>query len=115
MGKGDKKSRRGKIIAKSFGVRRPGRKKKPSRPMPVPKIKEKVVVEELPEVPVIAEPVAEAAPPEKKAPRKTVKKTAEEKDPKEPKEAKPKVPRAKKKTEEKSETLFDQPEEPAKE
>lgn len=27
MGKGDKKSKRGKIISKSFGVRRPARKK----------------------------------------------------------------------------------------
>jgi len=30
MGKGDKKSRRGKIIIGSYGVRRPKKKRKPS-------------------------------------------------------------------------------------
>ncbi|MCK7529090.1 MAG: 30S ribosomal protein THX [Ignavibacteriales bacterium] len=32
MGKGDKKTKRGKIIIGSFGVRRPSRKKKPGIP-----------------------------------------------------------------------------------
>ena len=53
MGKGDKKTKRGKIVNKSYGVRRP--KKKSSGYTPVPK----------------AEPVIEETPaPAKKAPAK---------------------------------------------
>src|SRR5512138_227860 len=116
MGKGDKKTRRGKIIAGSFGVRRP-RRKKSSPVIKAVKPAEKPKKAPRTEVPEIAEPVVEvaavvpepAAVPEKKAPRKTVKKAVEGEAPKEPK---PKAPRAKKKTEEKGETLFDQKEEP---
>ena len=53
MGKGDKKTKRGKIVNKSYGVRRP--RKKSSGYTPAPK----------------AEPVAEETPaPAKKAPAK---------------------------------------------
>jgi 30S ribosomal protein S31 len=57
MGKGDKKSRRGKIIIGSYGVRRPRKKKKYSAP-------EVVAVAE-------AEPIPVTPPAKPKKPAKT--------------------------------------------
>lgn len=37
MGKGDKKTRRGKIFSGSYGARRPGKKRKPDFKSPVKK------------------------------------------------------------------------------
>ena len=68
MGKGDKKSRKGKIKMASFGVSRP-RDKKPSAPLVTVK-KEKVVKEEAPKK-VAAK--KEAAP-KKAAAKKNIKK-----------------------------------------
>ena len=73
MGKGDKKSRKGKIKMASFGVSRP-RDKKPTAPVAAVK-KEKV---EKVEAPKKAAPKKEAAPkkaaPKKAAAKKTAKK-----------------------------------------
>jgi len=68
MGKGDKKSRKGKIKMASFGVSRP-RDKKPTAPVAAVK-KEKV---EKVEAPKKAAPKKEAAP-KKAAAKKTAKK-----------------------------------------
>jgi ribosomal small subunit protein bTHX len=68
MGKGDKKSRKGKIKMASFGVSRP-RDKKPTAPVAAVK-KEKV---EKAEAPKKAAPKKEAAP-KKAAAKKTAKK-----------------------------------------
>jgi len=94
MGKGDKKTRRGKIIIGSFGVRRARKKKKGVVPPALPKeIKIKAKAVEEPVKAVAVEAVVE----EKKAPKKAaVKKTAEKT---EEAESKPKAPRAKKKAE----------------
>jgi len=108
MGKGDKKSKRGKIIIGSFGVRRPSRKKKAG----VPAVKTAVekpgkatkAAEEPVVMPVVAvEPAAaEVKKPVKKAPAKKV---AAEED-----TAKPKAAKTKKKAAPEGETLFTQPE-----
>jgi 30S ribosomal protein S31 len=93
MGKGDKKSRRGKITIGSYGVRR--RRRKVSAP-PVVEVKPtpvKKTVKKSPEVPVIEEKEvkttvvaeAEAKPAKKKAAPKAVKKEKPVKD--KPKEA----------------------------
>lgn len=65
MGKGDKKSRRGKLFMGSYGVTRP-RKKKKTRSASPKKLAKKAE----------KKPVAEAAPAPKKAARKTAKKEA---------------------------------------
>jgi ribosomal small subunit protein bTHX len=84
MGKGDKKSRRGKIHIGSHGTRRP---RKHTSIMPVaeaPKVKAKPVkvVEEVTKKVVKTvepvEPAAEAVAEVKKTPRKTTKKAKEE-------------------------------------
>jgi len=117
MGKGDKKSRRGKIVNKSYGVTRPSRMKKAS-PAKVKEVKKEVqpkktvhaekakpvepveaVVIESPvvETPVKETPVKET--PVKETPevkKPTAKKTAAKKD---PSEAKAKAPKTKKKEE----------------
>lgn len=110
MGRGDKKSRKGKIRMGSFGVSRPRRKKK-SVPVivkpapakkPAPKIEEKPVVsipvEETPVVQIAepATPVTEAAA-EKAKPKKAAAKKPAEKTEKDA--SKPKAPKAKKSTE----------------
>jgi 30S ribosomal protein S31 len=120
MGKGDKKSRRGKIIIGSFGVRRPRRKakavivEKPLGPKPKKPVEEQILIPlEMPEVPVIETgqetPVVKKAakkPAAKKPAEKAEKEVKVEKEvlkvvketPKEDKEpAKPKTPKAKKK------------------
>jgi 30S ribosomal protein S31 len=66
MGKGDKKTRRGKITIKSYGKTRPRSKKKNVAPAPVA------------EKPV-AKPVAPAAAPVKEAKKPAVKKEAKPK------------------------------------
>ena len=100
MGKGDKKSRRGKIRQGSFGVSRPRKKKKSGRviikspaisPAPVKEEKPVVVVETESPVVQIQEPVVEKVK-TKKAPAK---KPAEKAD----QEPKPKAAKPKKKTE----------------
>lgn len=105
MGKGDKKSRRGKIIIGSFGVRRPRRKKKgivePPKPKEI-KVKAKPVDEHV--KPAAAEVAAE----EKKAAKKAAVKKVEAKT--KEAEAKPKVAKPKKKAEPKEAGA---PEEPA--
>ena len=110
MGKGDKKSKRGKIIIGSSGVRRPARKRKAFRPA-VTIAGEKArkaakVAEEAVEVPVASseQPKAE----EKKAVKKAPAKKAAEGE-----AEKPKAVKTKKKTAPEGETLFDQKQEPA--
>jgi 30S ribosomal protein S31 len=121
MGKGDKKTRRGKIVIGSFGVRRPRKKvkaiiaAKPASPKPKKPAEEQILIPlEMPEVPVVAEtgqetPVVKKAakkPAAKKPAEKAEKEVKVEKEvekvvketPKEDKEpAKPKTPKAKKK------------------
>ena len=46
MGKGDKKTKRGKIIMGSYGVRRPKKDKKYVAPEPVKEVKKKTVKKE---------------------------------------------------------------------
>jgi 30S ribosomal protein S31 len=103
MGKGDKKSRRGKIIIGSFGVRRSRKKIKTSFVRKVQEPAAKKPVEEqlvipipVEEAPVIAEVTEEAAPvkkPARKAPAKKPAAKAEETK----EEAKPKAPKPRKK------------------
>lgn len=109
MGKGDKKSKRGKIIIGSYGVRRPSRKKHVAVPS-VKTVEEKPkkapkVTEEPVEVPVVA--VEQPKTVEKKPRKAPVKKVAE---------GEAEKPKAAAKTRKKatppSETLFDQPVEP---
>ncbi len=76
MGKGDKKSRRGKIVIGSFGVRRPRNKKHPVSTIPA-------------ETPAVPEKEV-AKPSSKTTPKKSEGTEAE---------VKPKTPRGKKKTE----------------
>lgn len=76
MGKGDKKSRRGKIVIGSFGVRRPRNKKHP----------------------VTAIPAETTAVPEKEVPKPSSK-TSQRKSEVTEGEVKPKTTRGKKKTE----------------
>jgi len=83
MGKGDKKSKRGKIVIGSYGVRRAHKKKnaivsapKKEEPKPKPDTEERIVIAQTP------------------PPRKTTKKAAGEVSG----EEKPKTPRAKKKS-----------------
>jgi 30S ribosomal protein S31 len=109
MGKGDKKSKRGKIIMGSFGVRRPSRKRKAIVPV-VKKAEEKPkkapkVVEEPVEVPVVSveQPKVEEKKPVKKAPAKKAAEGETEK---------PKAAKTKKKAAAEGETLFDQKQEP---
>ena len=94
MGKGDKKSSRGKIIIGSFGVRRPRKKKKgivsPPKPKEI-KVTAKAAEEPLKTV------AAEAAIAEKKVAKKASTKKAAEKT--EEGESKPKAVKAKKKAE----------------
>ncbi len=110
MGKGDKKSKRGKIIAGSYGVRRPSRKHKsvaPAKDIAAEKPKKAPkAVEEPVEVPVVAveQPKAE----EKKAVKKPAAKKTTDGDAEKPKAAK-----TKKKAAPEGETLFDQNQEPA--
>lgn len=80
MGKGDKKTRRGKITIGSTGVRRP-RKKKTRKPVMLPKpspvsadIPETAPVVVVPEMPAVAEQVVEK--PQKKTSAKAVAKKA---------------------------------------
>ena len=83
MGKGDKKSRRGKIIMKSYGVRRPqrtppkpnlpvAREEKPLEKIKAPRAGKKDVQQELPVVEAVA---AETVKPAKKktSPKKEAK------------------------------------------
>lgn len=110
MGKGDKKSKRGKIIIGSYGVRRPSRKKHVAvssvktvqeKPKKAPKVTEEPV-----EVPVVA--IEQPKTVEKK-PRKAPVKKAVEGEAEKPKAA----AKTRKKATPPSETLFDQPMEPA--
>lgn len=84
MGKGDKKSRRGKIHIKSFGTRRPRKKGNTVPGAVVPKVKAEEPVKPVERTPkkVVKEepaaPVAEVATEVKKTVRKTTKKTKEE-------------------------------------
>jgi 30S ribosomal protein S31 len=113
MGKGDKKSKRGKIIIGSHGVRR-AKKRKTSKKSPdnAILIKEKktkpeeIVVNEVIVEPVIKkeEPIAEIIPTEEKVVKKTPKKAVSKKTGETPKtevnaEPKPKITKAKKKPE----------------
>jgi ribosomal small subunit protein bTHX len=75
MGKGDKKSRKGKIKMASFGVSRP-RDKKPSAPVASTK-KVKAEKAEEPKKPVAKK---EAAPKKEGAPKKAAPKKASKKD-----------------------------------
>jgi 30S ribosomal protein S31 len=111
MGKGDKKSKRGKIIIGSFGVRRPSRKKKTIAPV-VKKAEEKPkktakTAEEPIAVAVVAieKPQVEEKKPVKKAPVKKAVSVEEV--------AKPKAAKSKKKAAPEGDTLFSQPEEAA--
>jgi 30S ribosomal protein S31 len=100
MGKGDKKTKRGKIVIGSSGVRR-ARKKKNRKPVILQKAepKPKETIEQVPAmiVPEVT-PVAEQI--EEKAPKKpAVKKAAPKKQPEKTDEGepKPKAPKTKKK------------------
>ncbi len=87
MGKGDQKSRRGKIHIGSYGTRRPRKTGGFIRPTVAPKVTEtiekpaetapKKAVEVAEKAAAVVEKVAEV----KKAPRKTTKKAVEEKAP----------------------------------
>lgn len=87
MGKGDKKTKRGKIIIGSFGVSRPSRKKK-SVAQPVAKAEPKPKKSEVDE---------KLVPPAKAAPKKSTKKAEEHL---ETAEEKPKTSKSRKKTSE---------------
>jgi 30S ribosomal protein S31 len=113
MGKGDKKTRRGKIVIGSFGVRRPRKKskklnvEKPLGPKPKKPVEEQVIMPvETPEIPEVkvTTPIPEEIPAVKKpvrkaAPKKTTEKAEKpEKAAKVEKEAaKPKTPKTRKK------------------
>ncbi|MCK9612832.1 MAG: 30S ribosomal protein THX [Bacteroidales bacterium] len=87
MGKGDKKSRRGKIWIGSHGVRRPRKKTKKFVPVVEAKEPQKIkIVEEVIEQPVIVE----EKPKKEKAP-KAKKETVETKEPKTEKVKEPKA------------------------
>jgi 30S ribosomal protein S31 len=107
MGKGDKKSRRGKINIGSTGVRRPRKKKGLKRivtPKPEPKPVEIPVVIPVEVAPEVVQPVVHAVEkPVKKAAAKksTAKKITEKAETEEPKPAK-----AKKKAAKPAENLF---------
>jgi 30S ribosomal protein S31 len=75
MGKGDKKTKRGKIILGSSGVRRPNKKNKAVKQVIIEKPVEKPVEKPAKKVKVIVDEVVEK-PNEKKTPKKT-KKTEE--------------------------------------
>jgi 30S ribosomal protein S31 len=76
MGKGDKKSKRGKISMGSYGISRPRNKKKNVAVQTVkPEKKEKKVVEAAPEV--VEAVVKPAKKPAAKKPKKETKETAE--------------------------------------
>ncbi len=89
MGKGDKKTRRGKIIIGSFGVRRRKRSAGKSAPdsgikespvkevRPVPSVEE--VLQEAVAIPLVTEP--ETAPPAAPAPKPARKKATEKRKP----------------------------------
>ena len=77
MGKGDKKTKRGKIVNKSYGVRRPRKVKKNTYTAPPAK----EVKEEKPK----AEPAKKKAPAKKTAKKTTAKKTKAAAKPKEEK------------------------------
>jgi len=84
MGKGDKKSRRGKIVIGSFGVRRPQRNAKNIIPVKKADIPVKKVVEEqleipvlFPEIPLVVKHDETAAETKKPARKPTAKKTPE--------------------------------------
>ena len=109
MGKGDKKSKRGKIITGSYGVRRLRRKKKGGVPevkrteekpkMVAAKAEEPVAVPAV----IVEQPLTEAKKTAKKAPAKKAVSGEEV--------VKPKVAKTKKKTVPETETLFSKPEE----
>ena len=83
MGKGDKKSKRGKIVIGSFGVRRAHRKKRtiiavPKTQDPGPKkVKEEKLKVSEPVTEQVIPPVPDEAAPVKKPVKKTAKKTEE--------------------------------------
>lgn len=77
MGKGDKKSRRGKIHIGSHGARRP-RKRVKSFVAPLAGLKEKPAPKAAKPVEAVVEPVAEEVTEVKKVARKTTKKVKEE-------------------------------------
>ena len=77
MGKGDKKSRRGKIHIGSHGARRP-RKKGNAFVAPAAVIKEKPAPKATKPVEAVVEPLAEEVAEVKKTARKTTKKAKEE-------------------------------------
>ena len=111
MGKGDKKSKRGKIIIGSYGVRRARNKKKALLPVVEKKIVEKpkksakTEVVETPEqvAEVVVQPIVEVKKPVKKA---AAKKTTEG----ETEAPKPKAAKPKKKPAAEGENLFTQAE-----
>ncbi len=110
MGKGDKKSKRGKIIIGSYGVRRASRKRKASSLAATRAEKQPVEIAVIAGEPVDI-PVAAVEPlkaEEKKVTRKTTARKAAEGD-----SEKPKASKTKKKTAPEGENLFDQPQEPA--
>ena len=87
MGKGDKKSKRGKIVIKSYGVRRPRKKRghtlpeaikeepvKAQKTKPAPKPKKEEPVPE--EIPVVESTAGVAEKPAKKKPAAKPKSTA---------------------------------------
>jgi ribosomal small subunit protein bTHX len=93
MGKGDKKSKRGKIIIGSYGVRRSQRNKKAFvAPPKATEIKPKKIVEEPVTIAALEETEEKVV--KKTAAKKTTKKTAEGTEPAE----KPKTSKAKKAT-----------------
>jgi len=96
MGKGDKKTRRGKIVIGSFGVRR-ARKKKNGKPVVIQKseskpqdIPELNPVVPVPEIEPVTEQIEEKAPKKAAVKKAAPKKTAEKADKGEPKPAKTK-------------------------
>lgn len=106
MGKGDKKSKRGKIVIGSFGVRRSKKKKKTvpavknlAEPKPKKSAPEKVTA--VPEPLVDAHVAEEAA--KKSAAKKATKKVAEGG------EEKPKTPKAKKKASDETPAQAEEP------
>jgi 30S ribosomal protein S31 len=109
MGKGDKKSKRGKIIIGSFGVRRPKNKRKAVMPVTEHKVAEKpkkspkTEVVETPEL--AAEAVVQSTVEVKKPAKKTTAKKTTEGEAETPK---PKAAKPKKKTAAEGDNLFTQ-------
>jgi 30S ribosomal protein S31 len=76
MGKGDKKTKRGKIVNKSYGVRRARKKSKNNSALPASVISEEVEAKPKtpPKIKAAPKPKAEAAPKAAVKPRATKKK-----------------------------------------